>query len=253
MVNCLTDIDVETTFCIYCKSILTVDSEKQLGFHQSYANSFLNYSENSNIYRWLDKRRQFVYKQPITIVLKAFNYPYTIVLNHKETTSEVIEEIPESVDQLTNLNHLSIVKLKLKSVPDSIGNLQYTKSLYLDHNLLTSIPASLGNLSNLGSLGPSSNNLSSLPDSIGKLSNLLTLYLLRNSFHDFPDCIVKLHSLQILSLSSNFIEESLLMSFISVSQIFKRILISLIKLFDSVETTMLVLVTMKLSIILMPP
>ena len=182
----MTEISVETTFCIYCKSILTVDSEKQLGYHQSCAYSFQNNPVKDTIDIWLEKRRRFVYKEPLTIYQTAFQsgrYGVLtgLVLDFKVTTSEVLEEIPEFIDSLSYLDVLFVTKHKLKSVPATIGNLHLLRGLYLNDNSLSSIPESFGNLFNLVRLDLSSNNLTSLPDSFGNLSNQTELYLDRNS------------------------------------------------------------------------
>src|SRR5579863_5439376 len=83
-----------------------------------------------------------------------------------------LDALPDSLDQLPNLQRLDVSGNQLTSLPECLGNLLQLKKLYVDHNQLTSLPASLGNLRHLEEIHLDANQLASLPKNIGQLTNL---------------------------------------------------------------------------------
>ena len=75
-----------------------------------------------------------------------FRYENRHVTTLKLRTFKVIEEIPESIKDLTELEHLYINNNFLKQIPDSIGSFSKLKSLSLHSNKLSHLPRSISNL-----------------------------------------------------------------------------------------------------------
>jgi internalin A len=114
-----------------------------------------------------------------------------------------IEELPESIGQLTKLTSLNLNNNRMTALPDSIGQLTCLTSLDLSNNKLKALPESIGKLTNLTSLNLSKNKLKALPESIGKLTNLTDLYLSKNKLKALPESIGQLTNLTDLYLWNN--------------------------------------------------
>ena len=80
--------------------------------------------------------------------------------------------LPESFDNLTNLQELYAKNNRLISLPTSLGNMARLKEICVSDNQLTALPDSLGNLTRLTFLDLRANTLVSLPAAIGGLPNL---------------------------------------------------------------------------------
>jgi hypothetical protein len=93
------------------------------------------------------------------------------------------------------LTQLSLCRCGLNEVPDSIGNLTQLKNLSLSANNLKQIPKNIYNLSNLQTLWLDSNLLTKISKQIKKLTNLTSLRIHNNQLVKFPSSIYKLHNL----------------------------------------------------------
>ncbi|MBD2329954.1 COR domain-containing protein [Alkalinema sp. FACHB-956] len=114
-----------------------------------------------------------------------------------------IQELPDSIGQLTNLTQLNLYNNQLTELPDSIGQLTNLTQLNLYNNQLTELPDSIGQLTNLTQLNLYNNQLTELPDSIGQLTNLTQLNLYNNQLTELPDSIGKLTNIKTLDLHDN--------------------------------------------------
>ena len=111
--------------------------------------------------------------------------------------------LPESIGQLTNLTSLNLESTSLTVLPESIGELTNLISLDLGGSSLTVLPESVGQLKNLISLDLFHNRLTVLPESIGQLTNLISLNLVGNSLTVLPESIGQLKNLTSLNLGGN--------------------------------------------------
>tara|TARA_R100000655_G_scaffold110038_1_gene167136 strand:+ start:4381 stop:8826 length:4446 start_codon:yes stop_codon:yes gene_type:complete len=93
-----------------------------------------------------------------------------INLTRPSSSYPLISIIPESINNLTELNILGLQNNEITDIPESIGNLNNLLQLDFGSNLLTSIPNSLGNLTNLEVLNLSYNLLLEIPESVWNLS-----------------------------------------------------------------------------------
>ena len=95
----------------------------------------------------------------------------------KEPAGEKLNEFPEALVELTDLNILILRGNNLKTIPSSIGKLVNLKRLILTNNQLTTLPDEISELKNLKTLNMKGNNIS--PKEVSRIQSLL------------PDCKIK--------------------------------------------------------------
>ena len=88
-----------------------------------------------------------------------------------------IQELPESIWNLSSLQSLDLSGTQIQELPESIGNLSSLQGLNLSGTQIQELPESIGNLSRLQSLDLSGTQIQELPESIGNLSRLQSLDL----------------------------------------------------------------------------
>ncbi|XP_042503295.1 disease resistance protein RUN1-like [Macadamia integrifolia] len=114
-----------------------------------------------------------------------------------------IEELPNSICQLTNLQFLNLSSCSsLQNLPKSIGDLRSLVTLSLDGTKIQELPNSICGLSSLQSLTlVCCKSLKKLPESIGDLKSLVTFSLDWTQIEELPSSICRLSSLQYLTLN----------------------------------------------------
>ncbi|MEM8642951.1 MAG: COR domain-containing protein [Cyanobacteria bacterium P01_G01_bin.54] len=117
--------------------------------------------------------------------------------------SEKLTELPELLDQLTQLQELHLSWNKLTELPDSLGQLPQLQELNLSDNQLTELPESLGQLTQLQELNLSENQLTELPESLGQLTQLQELNLSNNQLTELPESLAQLTQLRSLNVGWN--------------------------------------------------
>lgn len=118
-------------------------------------------------------------------------------------TPNVIQNLPLTLNFLTELQQLDLTGNQLSSLPTDIWRLKSLQSLSLDSNQLTALPAGIGKLKSLQSLSLDHNQLAELPVEVCQLSSLQRLSLDHNQLAALPAEIGQLTSLQSLSLNGN--------------------------------------------------
>ncbi|XP_026428229.1 plant intracellular Ras-group-related LRR protein 5-like [Papaver somniferum] len=102
-------------------------------------------------------------------------------LGYLEVSWTVMEELPDSVTSLCNLQTLDLNNCELKVIPDSISGLKNLTSLNLSYNPFEELPVSIITLSSLQTLDVNTcNNLKVLPEFVSDLCNL--------QIFDFRNC-----------------------------------------------------------------
>ncbi|XP_011308907.1 protein flightless-1 [Fopius arisanus] len=123
-------------------------------------------------------------------------------------TQRTLNNIPSSLESLTNLQELDLSENALPRVPDALYSLSNLKRLNLSDNDITEISTALELWQKLETLNLCRNRLTSLPPSICKIQTLRRLYVNDNhlDFEGIPSGIGKLSSLEIFSAAKNHLE-----------------------------------------------
>ncbi|MBF0452039.1 MAG: leucine-rich repeat domain-containing protein, partial [Candidatus Magnetomorum sp.] len=138
-----------------------------------------------------------------------------------------LTDIPEEINQLTQITRLDLSKNKLTALPDIFGQLQMLTELNLSMNQLSTLPKSIGQLKKLLTLDVGNNKLgesfpdprqtrqldppdpnnSPIPESplaqLEQLTQLITLKLNGNMFKQMPFNLNALTALETVSLNNN--------------------------------------------------
>ena len=96
----------------------------------------------------------------------------------KAPAGEKLDEFPEEITDLTDLNILILRGNNLKTIPPSIGKMTELKKLVLTNNQLTTLPDEIVELKNLKNLNLKGNSIS--PKEVSRIQSLL------------PGCKIKL-------------------------------------------------------------
>ena len=125
---------------------------------------------------------------------------------YKLDSDSELTQLPDGIQNLTNLEGLYLHGNALSAIPEGISSLVNQKHLWLSENqLLDGIPAWIGGLTNLKRLELGNNQLTgTIPSEIGNLTNLIYLYLYNNEITgEIPTEISNLTNLTYLKLYSN--------------------------------------------------
>lgn len=112
---------------------------------------------------------------------------------------EDLEELPDTIRNLSNLQRLDLSQCRMKKLPDDVGKFRNLTSLNLSLNMeLSGLPDTLCELCNLESLNVSLLSLEKLPEHIGKLRYLRYLDLsCNNSLKELRELLCDLNNLQV--------------------------------------------------------
>ncbi|KAK7840836.1 disease resistance protein tao1 [Quercus suber] len=136
-------------------------------------------------------------------------------LKELSLNNSAIEEIPDSVGSLSNLEILSLMWCgSLTAIPDSVGSLISLTQLLLNGSAIKELPISIGSLSYLKELSVGNcKDLSKLPDSIEGLASMVELQLDRTPITHLPDQVGALKMLRKLEMRNckdlRFLPESI--------------------------------------------
>lgn len=117
--------------------------------------------------------------------------------------NNMIDEMPNSIQYLTNLESLFWNNNRISEIPESIFLLKKLVCLDLGSNKINVIPDSISLLTNLNELDLSSNKISTIPKSISYLQDLFELDLHENRIKEIPESFCNLKSLGVLNLGDN--------------------------------------------------
>ncbi|CVI70446.1 Internalin-A precursor [Clostridiales bacterium CHKCI001] len=123
-----------------------------------------------------------------------------VYLKTLDLSNTNIEELPESIGELTDLERLDLSNTNIEELPESIGELTNLERLYLGYTNIEELPKWMGELRNLESLDLRYTNIEELPESIGKLTNLKSLDLSGTNIEELPKWMGELRNLESLDL-----------------------------------------------------
>ncbi|KAH9501981.1 hypothetical protein DERF_012784 [Dermatophagoides farinae] len=141
--------------------------------------------------------------------LKLLQSLHSLQSLNLSNTQRTLQNMPTSLDNLTNLTELNLSSNELHRIPDVVYTLTSLKRLNLSDNQITEISTSIDQCwFNLEVLNLSRNRLKSLPQLLSKLERLRCLYLNDNElvFDGIPNSIGKLYNLEIFMASNNNLE-----------------------------------------------
>lgn len=114
-----------------------------------------------------------------------------------------LDEIPESLCDMTTLESLDLSSNTLITIPEELIQLSHLHTLGLANCGIAGVPQLIGSLSRLERLDLSRNQFKALPISIGRLARLRALNLQDNRLEVLPDTMEALTALQELKLAQN--------------------------------------------------
>ncbi len=118
-------------------------------------------------------------------------------------SSSQLNELPESLRQLTKLQSLDLSGNRLKALPEWLSQLTQLQSLNLGFNRLTALPEWFSQLSQLRSLILQTNELRSLPEWICQLTHLRYIDLYNTQLTSLPESLGLLSELKELGVDYN--------------------------------------------------
>ncbi|XP_034938811.1 protein flightless-1 [Chelonus insularis] len=123
-------------------------------------------------------------------------------------SQRTLNNIPSSLESLTNLQELDLSQNALPRIPDALYSLPNLKRLNLSDNQISELSSAIEMWQKLEVLNLCRNKLTTLPASLCKISTLRHLFLNDNQldFEGIPSGIGKLSSLQIFSAAKNHLE-----------------------------------------------
>ena len=127
---------------------------------------------------------------------------YYIYASHEELT-----EVPEDINQFTNLQTLNLSYNHITTLPSSMVDLKRLNQLYISNNKLSSFPEVIVKLDSLNSLDLKANQISELPAEIEQLDQLFYLNLDSNKLSSLPATFVELRNLYEISITNNQLTE----------------------------------------------
>lgn len=137
---------------------------------------------------------------------ELFKCKQLICLEFSACDLSSFERGEHSFGNFPHLEILSLQKCKLQEVPPSIQRLSQLKQLDLNCNALKTPPPWLKNLRQLETLDMGKCQLQEVPPSIQKLSQLKKLYLDHNALKTLPPWLKDLKQLEVLNIGINLFE-----------------------------------------------
>lgn len=107
-------------------------------------------------------------------------------LNLLNISDTALQQLPNEISNLTNLQTLLLYGNEIETVPDTITALEKLKVLDLSRNKLESISRGIADLTNLTTLNLSNNALTAFP-SLNCSAKLTVIDLSGNQLSEFPD------------------------------------------------------------------
>lgn len=116
-----------------------------------------------------------------------------------------ISELPDAITALGKLKELLLADNRIAKIP-SLGPMAALTRIDLTANCLSAFPVAICDAPNLSQINLSFNSLTTLPEAIGKLKNLEILRLNNNLLESLPAAVGQLASLQSLEVRFNRIK-----------------------------------------------
>lgn len=116
-----------------------------------------------------------------------------------------LNEVPDAIENLTELQELSIINTSVNQLPESLGKLKKLEILHLYNNNLKSLPESVFLLPNLIYLWANKNEINSIPTNIN-LPELKKVDLQNSQLITLPESLAMQPKLETIKLNGNPLE-----------------------------------------------
>ncbi len=113
------------------------------------------------------------------------------------------KELPSELWTLTQLKDLTLWWNKLENLPEDIGRLKNLESLSVESDQLKQLPNQIVSLSHLRHLEVIGSQMTELPADFGNLSALRTIILQRTQLHELPNGFGELNRLEVAEMDFN--------------------------------------------------
>jgi Leucine-rich repeat (LRR) protein len=128
-------------------------------------------------------------------------------LTYLDLSSNFLDNMPENIGELTNLETLIIDNQQdsheIKHIPESLGDLKNLKRFKMS-SVLIDLPSTFGNLTKLETFDFSGSSLNSVPESFGNLTSLKYFWL--NGFHgNLPESFGRLINLREIAIGDSYL------------------------------------------------
>jgi len=127
-------------------------------------------SENIKDLKNLEELAISLYNTTLPESIKELKNLKTLTYRTSETKG--VQEFPEILKVLTNLEELNLENQNIGKIPDYIKEFKKLKKLYLSDNVITEIPESLAELESLEVLDLYNNDIKELPEFLNSMKNL---------------------------------------------------------------------------------
>lgn len=129
-------------------------------------------------------------------------------VTHLNLSNNILEEIPEILASLTNLQKLDVSNNRLIKVSHNIAHLSSLTQLILKNNQLSEegLPKDMLEMRSLRTLNLSGNELTCIPPQLFDLASLRNLFLGANKISQITPSIIRLRRLRQLYLGGNRLE-----------------------------------------------
>ncbi len=129
----------------------------------------------------------------------------------RELALKKLDEIPEEIADLQQLEHLRLEQCKITALPSVIGKLVKLRTLRVESEAdvqtkLTEVSESICDLASLEELVLSGHALTSLPEGIGRLAKLRVLNVDSNAISQLPESLYSIGTLTELHANFNRLE-----------------------------------------------
>lgn len=124
-------------------------------------------------------------------------------LKYFDLSDNLIDKLPENLDNLLVLETLKLDNNRLQALPDGLANIVYLRHLSAANNLLAYVPDNLGSSRMLETIDLSNNQLTAIPGELGNCEGLYEILFNNNKIEHIPASFANIHHSATILLDEN--------------------------------------------------